>query len=414
MMNSFRIHLFFLVLVVCSCNQDAESKEEGSPNKKSGKTTNTSGYSVADVQVYFKEFNSIYLGNFENDFEGKFGKENLREVDDAYDFCCGFHFEMSGYPPGAFYEIDKKGVQRLFNNYPNIYGISEKGEITGLFKIDRASAFPNGMSGGMEVYADVIPLSTRNNSLSKTKVFIITDFSLENIDDDIRIEKLSTSKVSNILGRRVNSSRINHAFRYVTKSDTYILINLYDYYDGYSEIFLFQEEDGRYQPLNLERQTDYDASKFRPEKWESYMALGNCVMLPTLFQESPLILAELIYGAEEYKSVLFRLSDRGNSRRSNRVSSQTYEYESNGDRRMGKEIMRKSVDSQGRITWFYDGEKIGKHRLNREVKNGQEYVYFDSSPSKKYAIEYSRCGFTCRHPSGKTQFYSQVAPPCRN
>ena len=143
------------------------------------------------------------------------------------------------------------------------------------------------------------------------------------------------------------------------------------------------------------------------------MSLSECIMLPVSFNESPLIFVDLGFGCGG-ELALFRLSDRGNSYRSNRVSSQTYEYESYGDRRMGKEIMRKSVDSQGRITWFYDGEKIGKHRLNREVKNGQEYVYFDSSPSKKYAIEYSRCGFTCRHPSGKTQFYSQVAPPCRN
>ena len=136
-------------------------------------------------------------------------------------------------------------------------------------------------------------------------------------------------------------------------------------------------------------------------------------MLPVSFNESPLIYVDLGFGCGG-ELALFRLSDRGNSRRSDRVSSETYEYESYGDRRMGKEIMRKSVDSQGRVTWFYEGEKIGRHRLNREVKGGQEYVYFDSSPSKKYAIEYSRCGFTCRHPSGKTQFYSQVSPSCRN
>ena len=143
------------------------------------------------------------------------------------------------------------------------------------------------------------------------------------------------------------------------------------------------------------------------------MSLSECIMLPVSFNESPLIYVDLGFGCGG-ELALFRLSDRGNSRRSDRVSSQTYEYESYGDRRMGKEIMRKSVDSQGRVTWFYEGEKIGRHRLNREIKGGQEYVYFDSSPSKKYAIEYSRCGFTCRHPSGKTQFYSQVSPSCRN
>ena len=145
------------------------------------------------------------------------------------------------------------------------------------------------------------------------------------------------------------------------------------------------------------------------------MSLSECIMLPVSFNESPLIYVDLGFGCGG-ELALFRLSDRGNSRRSDRVSSETYEYESYGDRRMGKEIMRKSVDSQGRVTWFYEGEKIGRHRLNREIKGGQEYVYFDSSPSKKYAIEYTRtrCGFTCRHPSGKTQFYTQVSPPCRN
>ena len=399
MMNSFRILLFFLVLSVCSCNQDAERKEEGSLKKNSGKTTNPSRYSVKDVQFYLGESNSMYLGSFD-ELEVHFGKENLTKVDPSSEF---------------FYDINKNGVLQFLTNSTKqeIYGLSDRGEIIGRFKVGKANASVNQISGDYEVYVDLELISSSGKSIKKSKAFMVTDLPIENSTVRITPERLSSREVNKILGRRVNSSRINQAYRYVTNSGIYILINLYEYHD-YSEIFLFQEEDGRYQPLNLERQTDYDASKFRPEKWESYMALGNCVMLPTLFQESPLILAELISYAEDYEIALYRLSDRRNSRSSDRVSSQTYEYESYGDRRMGKEIMRKSVDSQGRITWFYEGEKIGKHRLNREVRDGQEYVYFDSSPSKKYAIEYSRCGFTCRHPSGKTQFYTQVSPSCRD
>lgn len=406
MMNSFRILLFFLVIGVFSCNQDTERKEEESPNKNSGKMTNTSGYSVADIEIFSGNSKTMYLGNFdESRFESVFGENNVHGIEDGEDY----------YVSWISYSIDQNGIQFAFPDLfeQTLYGYSQNGEVTGAFLIGNGKARINDMSGGYDVYVNLELIERYHGSIDDTRLLAASYRPLENTSSPMEVEKLTSREVGEILDRRISASDIAHAHRYTTEKGVYVVVNLYEYPD-YSEIFLFQEENGRYQPLDLERQTDYDASKFRPEKWESYMALGNCVMLPTLFQESPLIFAELISYGEDYELALFRLSDRGNSQRSDRASSQTVEYESYGDRRMGKEIMRKSVDSQGRVTWFYEGETIGKHRLNREVKGGQEYVYFYSSPSKKYSIEYSRCGFTCRHPSGKTQFYSQVSPSCRD
>ncbi|MBB00028.1 MAG: hypothetical protein CMN34_03775 [Saprospirales bacterium] len=404
-MNSFRIHLFFLVLVVCSCNQDAESKEEESPNKNSGKTTNTSGYSVADIDIFSGNSKTMYLGNFdESRFESVFGENNVHGIEDGEDY----------YVSWISYSIDQKGIRFAFPELfkQTLYGYSQNGEVTGAFLIANGKARMNGLSGGYDVYVNLELIKRYHGSFDDTRLLAASYRPLENTSSPMEVEKLTSREVGEILDRRISASDIAHAHRYTTDEGVYVVVNLYEYPD-YSEIFLFQEENGRYQSLSLERQTDYNSSKFKSFAWESYMSLSECIMLPVSFNESPLIFVDLGFGCGG-ELALFRLSDRGNSYRSDRVSSQTYEYESYGDRRMGKEIMRKSVDSQGRITWFYEGEKIGKHRLNHELKGGQEYVYFDSSPSKKYAIEYSRCGFTCRHPSGKTQFYSQVAPPCRN
>lgn len=404
-MNSFRILSLFLVLGVCSCNQDAERKEEESPNKNSGKTTNTSGYSIADIEIFSGDSKTMYLGNFdESRFESVFGENNVRGIEDGEDYNVSW---MS-------YSVDRKGIQFAFPELfeQSLYGFNQNGEVTGIFSLEDAKARINGLSGGYDVYVNLELIERYQGSIDDTRLLAASYRPLENTSSPMEVEKLTSREVGEILDRRISASDIAHAHRYATDEGVYVVVNLYEYPD-YSEIFLFQEENGRYQSLSLERQTDYNSSNFKSFTWESYMSLSECTMLPVSFNESPLIYVDLGFGCGG-ELALFRLSDRGNSRRSDRVSSQTYEYESYGDRRMGKEIMRKSVDSQGRVTWFYEGESIGKHRLNREVKGGQEYVYFDSSPSKKYAIEYSRCGFTCRHPSGKTQFYSQVSPSCRN
>lgn len=405
MMNSFRILLFFLVLSVCSCNQDAERKEEDGPNKNSGKTTNTSGYSVADIEIFSGNSKTMYLGNFdESRFESVFGENNVHGIEDGEDYHVSW----------ISYSIDQKGIQFAFPELfeQTLYGYSQNGEVIGAFLIGNGKARINYMSGGYDVYVNLELIERYHGSIDDTRLLAASYRPLENTSSPMEVEKLTSREVGEILDRRISASDIAHAHRYTTDEGVYVVVNLYEYPD-YSEIFLFQEENGRYQSLSLERQTDYNSSKFKSFTWESYMSLSECIMLPVSFNESPLIYVDLGFGCGG-ELALFRLSDRGNSRRSDRVSSETYEYESYGDRRMGKEIMRKSVDSQGRVTWFYEGEKIGKHRLNREIKGGQEYVYFDSSPSKKYSIEYSRCGFTCRHPSGKTQFYSQVSPSCRD
>ena len=135
MINSLRILLFFLVLGVCSCNQDTERKEEGSLKKKSGKITSTSGYSVKDVKFYLGESNSMYLGSFD-ELEVHFGKEHLTEVNQSFAMISG-----------QFHEIDRRGVMQFLEG-KNIYGLSEKGEITGLFTIEKAHSEANLLGGG--------------------------------------------------------------------------------------------------------------------------------------------------------------------------------------------------------------------------------------------------------------------------
>ncbi|MGB1051517.1 MAG: hypothetical protein ACPGYF_06105 [Chitinophagales bacterium] len=400
-MNSFRVLLFFFVFGVYSCNQDAESKEDETPNKNSGKTTNTSGYSVADIKLYSGDSKTMYLGNFdESRCESIFGKQNLQAIDD--------------YALGVSYNINRKGLRFAFPELfeQSLYGFNQSGEVTGTFSLEDAKARINDMSGDYDVYVNLKLINRYHGSIDDTRLLGASYRPLENTSSPMQLEKLTSREVGEILNRKVNASHIAHAHRYTTDEGIFVVINLYEYPD-YSEIFLFKQENSRYKSMSLERQTDYNSSKFKSFKWESYMSLSECTMLPVLLNESPLIHVDLGYGCGG-ELALFRLVNRENSRQSDRASSQNYEYESFGDRRMGKEIMRRSVDSQGSITWFYEGEKIGKHRLNREIRDGQEYVYFDSSPSKKYAIEYSRCGFTCRHPSGKTQFYTQVSPSCRD
>ena len=88
-------------------------------------------------------------------------------------------------------------------------------------------------------------------------------------------------------------------------------------------------------------------------------------------------------------------------------------YESRGDDNMGKERMTRKIKMNGKVSWVYWSEALGQRNLGYVYENGYEYVYFSGNSKSKYKLVRDRCGFTCVHPDGDTQFYRQVKPTCR-
>ena len=88
-------------------------------------------------------------------------------------------------------------------------------------------------------------------------------------------------------------------------------------------------------------------------------------------------------------------------------------YESRGDENMGKERMTRKIKMNGKVSWVYWSEALGQRNLGYVYEDGYEYVYFSGNSRSKYKLVRDRCGFTCVHPDGDTQFYRQVKPTCR-
>ncbi|MGB1051553.1 MAG: hypothetical protein ACPGYF_06285 [Chitinophagales bacterium] len=88
-------------------------------------------------------------------------------------------------------------------------------------------------------------------------------------------------------------------------------------------------------------------------------------------------------------------------------------YESRGDENMGKERMTRKIKMNGKVSWVYWSEALGQRNLGYVYEDGYEYVYFSGNSKSKYKLIRDRCGFTCVHPDGDTQFYRQVKPACR-
>ena len=88
-------------------------------------------------------------------------------------------------------------------------------------------------------------------------------------------------------------------------------------------------------------------------------------------------------------------------------------YESRGDENMGKERMTRKIKMNGKVSWVYWSEALGQRNLGYVYEDGYEYVYFLGNSRNKYKLVRDRCGFTCVHPDGDTQFYRQVKPSCR-
>lgn len=88
-------------------------------------------------------------------------------------------------------------------------------------------------------------------------------------------------------------------------------------------------------------------------------------------------------------------------------------YESHGDENMGKERMTRKIKMNGKVSWVYWSEALGQRNLGYVYEDGFEYVYFSGNSQSKYKLVRDRCGFTCVHPDGDTQFYRQIKPTCR-